>query len=224
MSDSKFINTALAVVPVFSGTLYLMGYMYYLGFLDVYGIESSLFPLPSDITLLYGFYVLIPTVVSLAPVFYAVLAMFILLLMLGLTYLLASNSRVVSLHKRLFAKKANKNKNNPEIKKKLDDILDKGETIYYYYLGVFLILFFTVLLTQFAIISGKDEAIKSIDKFSNQTGKWVMLYTSLSSSPVKAQQVTCGKTHCAFWLGNEALIIAHDKIEKVVAHRESTKK
>lgn len=224
MSDSKFINTALAVVPVFSAALYLMGFMYYQGFLDVYGVESSLFPLASDTTLLYGFYVLIPTVASLTPVFYAVLAMFALMFMLGLAYLLASSSRVDALHKRVFAKKANKNKRNPEIKQKLDDILVKGETAYYYYLGIFLILLTAVLLTKFAIIRGSDEAIKNIDKFNNQTGRWVMLYTSLSSSPVKAQQITCSNTHCAFWLGEEALMLGHDKIEKVIAHNDIVKK
>ncbi len=58
MSDSPFFRMLL-VVPVLTATLYLMGLSSHVGFLDIYGVDRSLFPLASDTALLQGFFTLV---------------------------------------------------------------------------------------------------------------------------------------------------------------------
>lgn len=226
MGDSKFLNTLLTVVPILSAVLYLMGFTYHEGFISAYALESSLFPLASDTTLLYGFYALLSAVLNKTTISYAVIAMFALVFVVILAYILASSSRVHALHVKLFKRKGITNKNNPdpEIKQKFGDILEKGEILYYYFVGTLLIFFVVILLARFALNSGKESALTGINNFENRRGKWVMLYSFHSSSPIRAQQITCGNTHCGFWLGNKSLVLAHDKIEKVVAYNDNSKK
>jgi hypothetical protein len=58
-----------------------------------------------------------------------------------------------------------------------------------------------------------------IESFSKKEGKWVEVYALGSQTPITAFQITCGSGYCAFWLGSKSLILPHDKIEKVVAHK-----
>ncbi len=224
MSDSHFFKTLAIVVPVTTAGLYLLGLTYHEGFLAAYGIEPSLFPLASEIALLQGFFVFAPAAFSLKPVLYAVIAMFGVLFMAVIAYVLASNSRVQAIQIRFFSRKLRIDKKNPEIKQKIGDFVEKSEAIYQYFIGAFLIFLVTILVAGFAYKSGTELAVISLEKFNDNESKWVMLHFSNADSPKRAQQIICNTTHCAFWLGNEALILAHDKIEKVVAHKASAKK
>jgi hypothetical protein len=216
MSDSPLLKILLAVVPVLSATLYLLGLTYNEGFLGAYGVEPLLFPLPSDITMLYGFFAL--GAIGLQPFYNIFLIVFSLLLIVILVAIFSSHSRVKALQVKI-ALRLQRYMPSKEVR----GILDKGSTGYLYIIGVFLMLFLPFFIAVLSIKSGEKQAKLNMDKFDTKTGKWVMLHTAYSSTPIRAQQITCGNTHCAFWLGQEALILEHDKIEKIVAHNSSVK-
>ncbi len=211
MSDSKFFKTLAIVVPVITAGLYLLGLTYHEGFLAVYGIELPLFPLASDIALLQGFFALIP--IGMQPFLNAMLSILLVFIMGFLAAMLSSHSRV----KLVLAKIVSwLRKYMPS--ERVSKILDKVSTAYLYFAAAFFLIVLPFFIAILSYQSGQKHAKLNIDNFKNQTGKWVMLYSSHSTLPTKAQQITCSKTHCAFWLGKEALILGHDKIEKVVAH------
>ena len=82
MSDSPFFRMLLAVVPVLTATLYLMGLSSHEGLLDVYGVDSSLFPLASDTALLQGFFTLIVVgAKSILNTFYVIFLLFALIVL-----------------------------------------------------------------------------------------------------------------------------------------------
>lgn len=149
MSDSRFFKMIIAIVPMFTAGLYLLGLTYHEGFLSVYGVEPSLFPLASDVALLQGFFALIP--IGLQPFIDAVAAIFLVFVMGFLATMLSSSAHVQ-------AKFISWLRNSELIfwlkkfkpTEKLVNILDKSATAYLYFSGlIFLILlpFFIAILS-----------------------------------------------------------------------------
>jgi len=66
------LQTILTVLPVLSAGLYLMGATYHQGYLDVFGLDDSLFPLATDKALLSGFLALVTF--GLVPMLYSIFA------------------------------------------------------------------------------------------------------------------------------------------------------
>lgn len=211
MSDSPFFRILIAIVPIMTATLYLAGLTYYEGFVGGYGVDPSLFSLASDTTLLYGFFSL--GAIGLQPFNNIILIVLSLLLLIVLTAILSSDARVKAIQTKVVSRLE---RHMPS--KEVSGILDKGSTSYLYIAGTFLLVFLPFFIAVLSYQSGEKYANLNKDNFKNQTGKWVMLHSIGSITPIRGQQIACGKTHCAFWLGSEALILAHDRVEKVTAH------
>jgi hypothetical protein len=180
MSDSPFFRILLAVVPVLTATLYLMGLSFHEGFLDIYGVDSSLFPLASDTALLQGFFTLL--LIGALPIlnkFYVVLLLFALVV---LAAILSSHSRVKAIQSKIAVRLQ---KCMPS--KEISGILDKSSTGYIYIVGIFLLIFLPFYIASLSIQSGQQQAKLNMEEFNNQTGKWVMLHSSHSTSPVRVQ-------------------------------------
>jgi hypothetical protein len=73
MSESR-LQAVLAVLPIVSGGLYLLGFAHHQGYLDAFGIDDSLFQLATDRSLLLGFYAALGLI--LLPSFYTLCAVF----------------------------------------------------------------------------------------------------------------------------------------------------
>lgn len=69
--------------------------------------------------------------------------------------------------------------------------------------------------------SGREHAKKEIGEFKSQRGNYVTLYTPLLSTPTKARQIICGNSFCAFWLGDESLIVPFGSIQRIAAYRDT---
>lgn len=216
MNDSPLIKILLALIPVLSVTLYMLGLTYYEGYLGSYGVEPTLFLLPSDVTLLYGFFALLQ--IGFQPFYMIFLIVVSLFFIVFVVVILSSHSSVKELQIKL-ATYLQKIKPS----EKTSEVIDKGSTVYLYIFGVFFIVILPYFLAIQSIKYGEEHAERNKIEFKNQTGKWVMLYSTHSNSPVKAQQISCSSTHCAFWLGQETVTLTHDKINKVVAYKNITK-
>lgn len=216
MTDSPLIKILLALIPVLSVTLYMLGLTYYDGFLGAYGAEPSLFPINSDITLLYGFFAL--GLIGIFPVSMFLLTAFCVFTLTIVVVILSSHARVRKLQAKLVSCFQ---KIKPS--EKTSEVIDRGSTVYLYIFGVFLIVVLPYFLAIKSMERGKEQAEHNKEEFENKTGKWVMLYSTHSTVPVRAHQITCSTTHCAFWLGQETLTLAHDEIEKVLAYSSINK-
>lgn len=220
MSESRF-QTALAALPVVSAGLYLLGLSYHLGYLDRFGVESSLFPLATDLTLFLGF--LAYTSFGLGPMVYAIAAALILLMAVLIAVILSSSARV----KRLlgwFAAKRDASRSTQAPTERMTTLVDTSYSAYLYTTGAFLVVMMLVLVVLLSAQSGREQAEREVEAFKNGKGNWVMLHTPHLPAPVPARMIMCSETHCAFWLGNESLTLPHEAIERIVGHHASTPK
>jgi len=207
MSDSPKLKLLLAIAPMIPAFLYLVGFSYYQGYLEGFDLEPSLFPISLDVMKVF--------VIASFVVLIVVATLLILLLLL-------STKIAEKFHQWFESIKKKRKGNKKEIlgEKKITSILDFIENYFFKYFGIGFVFF--VLITLVSIQTqknGKLLAEKHIASFSKKEGKWVEVYEVDSQKPLNAFQITCGPEHCAFWKGNEALILTHDKIQKVVAHK-----
>lgn len=217
MNESR-LQPILAIIPVVSAGLYLLGFAYHQGYLDAFGIDDSLFPLATDRSLLFGFFAAIS--MGLVPMLYALGAVAMLFITVVVVAVISSAPRVQQLQARLL-EKLRSFRHRGETSPTMNALVDKSGTLYGYVGGTFLALFLLALVPVFAAKSGKEQAQKEIEAFKAEKANWVMLHTPLLTEPAKAKQIFCSGTHCAFWLGNESLIVRHESIERLVTHNPS---
>lgn len=217
MSDSR-LATVLTVLPVLSAGLYLLGATYYQGYLDGFGLEESLFPLATDRLLFFGFFSLINF--SIVPMLYTVLAIFLLILIVIIATVLSSTSRAKRWQALIEAKIASHRIMN-EPSQKMIDLADKSTTIYLYIVGISFVVIFLIAIAVLSTKGGQKQAQKEIEAFKNNKGNTVVLNAEPLSTPTRAKQIICSTSHCAFWLGTDTMVLRHEDIKYVVAHKPS---
>jgi len=214
MTDSR-LQTILTVLPVLSAGLYLMGATYHQGYLDAFGVDDSLFPIASDKALLSGFIALITF--GLVPMLYTIFAGLALAFTVMVAAVLSSHPRVKHWQSIIFTKLSKlQMKDTPS--DAMNDLADKGATIYGYSVGVFLVVISLLVVAVLSAKSGKQQAVKEIRSFNDQVGNYATLYSPLFPAPTRTRQIICNQSHCAFWLGSESLILRHESIERIVMH------
>jgi hypothetical protein len=213
------LQTALAVLPVVTGELYLMGYCFYVGNLLTYGLTDSLFPLGIDRAILFGFLTLISA--SFEPMADATLAMTALLMVVVVAAALSSTSRVKR-WQRIAAARVNSwilsvrsdNKPLPA----LNNLVDKGLVPVVYFGGTALLIAASIVVAVLSLGAGRKQGTKEIAEFRDRRGIYVSVESAAFPSPVEAKQIVCNASHCAYWLGHEAVVLQHDKVDRVITH------
>ena len=214
MNESR-LKTILTVLPVLSAGLYLMGATYHQGYLDVFGLDDSLFPLATDKALLSGFLALVTF--GLVPMLYSIFAGISLAFTVLVAAVLSSYPKVRHWQSVILAKLPKwRAKSQPF--EAMNDLVDKSATIYGYSVGVFLLVFSLVAAAVLSGQSGREQATKEIRSFKEEVGSFAILYSPLLPTPTRTKQIVCGQSHCAFWLGGESLVLRHESIERLVMH------
>lgn len=213
------LQTALTVLPVVSAGLYLLGAMYYQGYLDGFGLEDSLFPLAIEKALLSGFVAFISF--GLVPMLYSIIAILVLLFTVLVAAVLSSTPRVKYWQAKIVAKLSSRNSKS-ESSPTMNHFIDKGASIYGYIVGAFILTFSLLIVALLSMKSGQKQAQNEIDAFKDNKGNLVTLYTGSLPTPTRAKQIICSTSHCAFWLGGEAIILRHENIEKIVTQNSSS--
>ncbi len=214
MVESPVLKVLLAVVPLLSTTLYLMGLSYHEGLLSGFGLESSLFPISSDRALLQGFFILI--IVGFEPIIYTFFILLLVFLLLVVAVLVALDSRF----------KKVKQKVSPYIPKKLisdeaTNVIGNGATSISYIVAVFCIILLPFYISYLSVQTGINHAEETIKRFEKGTGSWAELYEKGASTPTSVSEILCSSQHCAFWNGNESVVLSHESITKTVVHKKS---
>lgn len=210
------LPTLLTVVPVLSAGLYLLGATYHQGYLDGFGVDDSLFLLSTDRSLLLGLFSLLSF--ALVPMIYSGLSVVLLIIAVVIVAVLSSTDRA----KKWLAVFESKFRSRPikvQPSETVVSLVDKGAMLYLYIFGVALVFAILLVIAVLSLNGGREQAAKEIKDFENNKGNYVQLKEKSQLRPVKARQINCGSTHCAYWLGNETVILRHDDVDRVTAHK-----
>ena len=217
-STESRLKTLITVFPVLTAGLYLLGAMHYEGYLTTFGIEQSMFPMPGDRLLLLGFFAFLG--IGAPPIAYSVIASFGVLCAVVVTAIFSSVPRVQRWQTSL-ALWATRRRSKREPSPKVNALVDTISTVNLYAVGSLLILMLLVVAARLSAHSGKEQAEREIADFAAGEIYYVDLSSDQFATPRKARQLICGATYCAFWLGQEAVVLRHDQVNLLVTHNPS---
>lgn len=215
MNYSRF-QIALSVIPVASAGLYLIGIAYHQGYLNAFGIDDSLFPLAADRAMQFGFIATIST--ALVPMLYTYIAVAILLASVLVVAIISSSPIMKLIQARLTTMMRSWRSKDKTSSPAINTLVDRSSTLYLYTSGACFVIILLLLIPVAAVKSGKEQAQYEIDAFKVNRVNWVTLYSPAFQKPIKAMQISCSGTHCAFWLGSKSLILRQDSIGRIEAH------
>lgn len=209
------LQTVLTVLPIVTAGLYLLGLTYHQGFLEGFNIEESLFPLSVDRTLFQGFVAFMT--LSAKPFYYSLIAAAAVFSTGVMAAVISSNQRVRNWG-HLLASKLRQPSNKDPLSESAFLCIDKMITALIYagivifiYLGLFIV---AISATK----SGKEQALHFIDSANKSKEGFVTLYLPNNTDPVIGKPILCSSSHCAYWLGNEAILYRNESVEKIVNH------
>ncbi|MFM2112377.1 MAG: hypothetical protein RLZZ271_1037 [Pseudomonadota bacterium] len=218
MNQSR-LSIILSILPVITAGLFLLGLAYHEGYLEMFGLDDSLFPVSKDRILVFGFLSLVS--ISTPSLFYTITALMILLSAVVISGVIFSGSPLLArMTKRLSLDKKSEQKN--------EEVLSEYErfkrllatTLGYLGMSGILILFFIVIVFL-SLNSGRQQALSEIKAFSMSQENYVTLHSALLERPERVKQLVCSSSHCAFWTGSSTVVLRHEQIQKIVASRPS---
>ena len=216
--DRPMLQTALTVLPIVTAGLYLLGLTYHQGFLEGFGIEETLFPLSVDRTLFQGF--VASMMLGAKPFFYSLVAASAIFLTAVLGALISSSQRVRALVRSISAWLRRVIRRQP-VSDTGSQWVDKAGVVCVYIIAGFMIYLALLLVALVSTKGGKEQAQLFIAKAAQSKEGYVTLYISENSAPVIGKPIMCGASHCAFWLGKEAVLYSSDVIVRVIMHNPS---
>lgn len=207
------LKTVLTVLPIVTAGLYLLGLTYHQGFLEGFGIEETLFPLSVDRTLFQGFVAFIT--LSAKPLAYSFLAAMAVFITAILAAAISSNRRVRNWGHSVVTKwrQPSSTKQPPEDQ---SPWIDKVAILTIYFIVASLIYLALLMVALAATKSGKEQASHFIENSSKSKEGFVFLHFSNGAASVTGKPIFCSATHCAYWLGTEAVLYKNDTVERVV--------
>lgn len=209
------LQTVLTVLPVVTAGLYLLGLTYHQGFLEGFNIEESLFPLSVDRTLFQGFVAFMT--LSAKPLYYSLIAAAAIFLT-GFTAAVISSNRLVRRWGHMLASKLRQPSNRDPLSESAFQCIDKMITAFIYAAIVIFIYLGLFIVAVSATKSGKEQALHFIDSANKSKEGFVTLYLPNNTDPVIGKPILCSSSHCAYWLGNEAVLYRNESVERIVNH------
>lgn len=222
------VQIALALLPLLTACIYLFGMARHMGYLSVFHVDSSEFPLSTEQNLLMG-------VLSLAthvlPLIFYPIGIAIGLMVLGIVWILAYRlikrvteqvrtygARIGSSDPMVrFYKKAFKYSIEPHETERLEAFFERIFTWYFRYLYVLgpcvIVLGVATLCYQDGVKSAKDHITKmgqGPQSFAEQ------LTYAKHPEGVSAVRIACSAAQCTFWTEKDGTIyLRHDQIDSV---------
>lgn len=216
--NSSRVQAYLAAIPVGYAGFYLLGTAYYQGYLHIFGLDDSLFPLSDAKSLLSGFIALVSF--GIVPITYALGVTVLFFLSILIAIVLSSTNRVrrwqAWLRER-FRMRRRRNSTIPTSPSKLNEWAERLAILCMYIFGIFIISVSLIVISVLSTKSGEKQAVREIAEFRNQRGKYVKVYSGQLPKPTKARLIICSNSHCAFWLGGETMILKQKDIQRIEA-------
>lgn len=223
MKPHPALQTLLTVLPVLTAGLYLLGLSYNQGYLAVFGIDDSIFPLASDKALFAGFFSLVTFTFPAA--LYAVGSFVAFIVLIFVAVVLSSTVRVQSVvtHIKDWTARRRPVGLTSPIASAASDIIDKSATVYWYASGFVIALLLLLMMVAFSSKVGREQAEKEVTEF--QAGKAIsaQLFSPQVPAPYLGKLVMCGDKYCAFWSSAGTVVVRHEAIDRIVTHNPSLK-
>jgi hypothetical protein len=207
-SSVAILGSFLALVPLLSAALYLLGLSYHEGYLEIYGLNSSQFPIASDKALSTGF--LTFSIESFPFRIYSISIAFLILLRLSFFQDFLGYFQNEFREKNL--NKISRTKIN----------FNNGWSFLILLMRLFGMLFILVVIAVTAYKSGKAQAnFEQSNVTSTNTTISNIIYkrednSKLPFEPIgNASLVICNSNSCAYWVKSETRILQTDRIEKI---------
>jgi hypothetical protein len=220
-----WVQIALALLPLATACIYLFGMAWHMGYVNVFHVDSSEFPLSTEQTLLVG---TIALVTNIAPYITYPLAGFALVLVLLVIAALTSEllkkiydwhqvkKHIIddSIRQSSTFKRLTKNAIKPQDASEWEKWIDRLFTIfmqYSYLIGTGIIIF---LLTIYSYSNGKNEADTQIENVKKKEfpSAHCLKYAG-NQEEISALRIICNATQCTFWTEkNGTLYLRHDQI------------
>ena len=209
------LQTVLTVLPIVTAGLYLLGLTYHQGFLAGFGIEETLFPLSIDRTLFQGFVALITF--GAKPLVYSLVATLAIFFMAVLAAVISSNQRVRRWG-RLLVSRLHQPSGRESLPESATQWVDKAGTAVVYVAIIFFIFLALLVVAVVAEKSGKEQALHFIESAAKSKEGFVTLDFPDNIASVRGKPIFCSATHCAYWLGKEAVLYRNESIEKITTN------
>ncbi|WP_193558741.1 hypothetical protein [Aeromonas media] len=222
------VQIALALLPLLTACIYLFGMARHMGYLSVFHVDSSEFPLSTEQNLLMGVLSLVSNVLPL--IFYPI-AVVIGLMALGtvvaLTFRLIKKAteqardygaRIGSSEPMIrFYKKVFKYSIEPHEAKWFEAIYDLIFTWYFRFLYVFVACAIVFGLAFVSYRDGEESANQQVEKMKQGPQDFAehLIYAKHPEG-VSAVRIACNAAQCTFWTEKDGTIyLRHDQIDGV---------
>lgn len=223
MTPHPVLQTLLTVLPVLTASLYLLGLCYNQGYLAVFGIDDSLFPLANDRALFTGFVSLVTLTTLIFPTIpYTVGAFVAFVVLILVAAVLSSTARVQSVVIRIKAWLA-RHLSTRLASPMAGDLIDKSATAYGYMLWFVLVLLLLLVIAAFSDKIGREQAEKEVAEFQAGKATSAQLFSPQVPAPYLGKLVMCGDKYCAFWSSAGTIVVRHEAIDRIVTHNPSLK-
>ncbi|WP_399678254.1 hypothetical protein [Xenophilus sp.] len=214
------LQTLLTVLPVLSGGLYVIGATYQEGYLAGFGVENSLFTLPPDRLLFLGLTSLISF--GIVPMAYGFLTVLALIAAVLIAAVLSSFPAVQQLQTKLLVRLTVKRKWGKAAPSMMA-LVDKSEVLYGYAIGASAVVLALVSAAVFSSRTGGQHAEQDIKKWQEGRTRTSTVVID-GEPPIRAFQIACGQTYCAFWTGAEAQLVRHEQIKRLSTQPKASEK
>jgi hypothetical protein len=196
MERDRGLKLLVAILPLLTGWLYLLGIAHHQGYLSAYGAHHSLIPIGFEGALLTGLISLINW--SFPALLYTAASVAAMVLSVSVVAAISIGRKprifMVKMIRRLKNRKV-PSKGVPEVEKVLDGALSLNSAM----LGVslvFILLLATILL---GLRSGESSAKKSMAEFTEDPSQGVQI------DGVRSKVVVCSEQYCLIWDGSRTL-------------------
>ncbi len=204
-SHRASLQTILTGLPVATASLYVLGVVLYQGFARAMGLEESLFPLTVDQTLFNGFFALLD--LSAVQVVYFVFAAETIALVALVIVVLSTSVRVRQFLGSWIPRPSLQEARNSQLQppKQLAKFASFAAQIFIFAAVVLFVILGIFIAGYFADKSGKATANNFLRKAEDGKRVPIDLYLVGHSQPIKAHQILCSATHCAFLIDKKTI-------------------
>lgn len=214
---TRSVQLILALLPMITASLYVIGRCVNSGYVEGFGIDASLFPLTFDNTIFHGFVVFLEIVVQPSI---DILSVLIAVLFGGIFYsmLVGVFPKVVApLNNRLdkFLLKL-KITEGVQLPKSIERIFKALSEFIHTFSLALLAVAAVAIAGAYAESIGQQWAAEFKKKVVAGKGKNLVEIT-LKPNKVSliGNSITCGTLHCAYLVQGRAVIIAHNDVDRV---------
>lgn len=231
------MQIALTILPLLTACIYLFGMSRHMGYLNVFHVDSSEFPLSTEQNLLMGVIALMSNVLPLIiyplalvgalMLLGAIIALTFRLIKKCLDHLRTRASDIGNSEGMLrFLRALFKYAIQPHEAKWLEAAYDAISTWYLRFCGLFVVCAIVFGLAYCSYRDGEESANKQIGKMG-QGQQYIAEHLIYAKHPegISALRIACNTTQCTFWTEKDGTIyLRHDQIDSVTIPRKTEDK